>query len=430
MRTLGAFFRDALDNVTAGSLRYHLWMGFLTFLMLLGTYAYLVQLREGLIVTGMYDYVSWGLYISNFTFLVGIAAAALMLVLPTYVFRDTDFVRAVLFGEGMAVAALVMCLAFVIVDMGGPARLWHMLPVVGIFNWPRSMLTWDVLVLNGYLFINLTIPFYILYNHYQGRTPNPKVYLPGVLISLVWAISVHLVTAFLYAGLPARPFWNSALLGPRFLASAFTAGPALMIIILTVIRRTTPYTITDGTIHKLGLVVTGAAQVNLVMLFSEMFKEFYWPTAHSRSAIYLFFGLDGHSALVPWMWASLIMVTAATVVLTVPALRQRKPVLLTASALLFVGIWIEKGMGLIVPGFVPEPWGRIFAEYSPTWVEWTVTLGIWALGAWVFTVLTKVAVGVEVRYQQLRGVQAADQEAPLGEASGSRGRQSRLPLLP
>ncbi|MDQ7029638.1 MAG: NrfD/PsrC family molybdoenzyme membrane anchor subunit [Ardenticatenia bacterium] len=409
MRVLVAFFRDALDNVTAGSLRYHVWMGFLTFMMVLGAYAYTVQLREGLAVTGMYDYVSWGLYISNFTFLVGVAAAALMLVLPTYIFRDTDFVRAVLFGEGMAVAALVMCLAFVIVDMGGPARLWHMVPILGIFNWPRSMLAWDVIVLNGYLVINLTVPFYILYNHYQGRRPNPRVYLPGVFVSLVWAVAIHLVTAFLYAGLPARPFWNSSLLGPRFLASAFAAGPALMIIILTVIRRTTPYTIADSTLHKLGLVVTGAAQVNLVMLISELFKEFYWPTEHSRSAIYLFFGLDGHRALVPWMWLSLSLVTLATVVLTVPPLRQRTPVLLTASALLFVGIWIEKGMGLIVPGFVPEPWGRMFVEYAPTWVEWTVTLGIWALGAWVFTILAKVAVGVEVRYQRLcKGDAAAD----------------------
>lgn len=402
MRAFITFFRDAIDNVTAGSLRYHLWMGFLTFLMLLGAYAYAIQLRQGLAVTGMYDYASWGLYISNFTFLVGVAAAALMLVLPTYVFRDTDFVRAVLFGEGMAVAALIMCLAFVIVDMGGPARLWHMIPVIGIFNWPRSMLTWDVIVLNGYLFINLTIPFYILWNHYHGRKPNPKVYLPGVVLSLIWAVGIHLVTAFLYAGLPARPFWNSSLLGPRFLASAFAAGPALMILILSVIRRTTPYTITDSTIDKLSLVVTGAAQVNLIMLVSEMFKEFYWPTEHSKSAIYLFFGLDGHNALVPWMWTSLAMTALATIILTVPQFRQRKPILYLCSALLFVGIWIEKGMGLIVPGFVPEPWGRIFTEYSPTWVEWVITIGIWALGAWVFTILTKVAVGVEVRYQSMQ----------------------------
>ncbi len=395
MRGLVAFFAHALDNVTSGSLRYHLWMGFLTLWMVAGAYAYSIQLREGLIVTGMYDYVSWGLYISNFTFLVGVAAAALMLVLPTYVFRDMDFLRAVLFGEGMAVAALVMCLAFVVVDMGGPARLWHMIPGIGVFNWPRSLLTWDVLVLNGYLFLNLTIPFYILYKHYRGERANPRVYLPGVLLSLVWAVSIHLVTAFLYAGLPARPYWNSSLLGPRFLASAFAAGPALMILILTVIHRTSDYKVEDGTIHKLSLIVTGAAQVNLIMLASEIFKEFYWPTAHSRSAIYLFFGLEGHSRLVPWIWASLALTVLATGMLTLNPLRRRRPVLLLSCALLFVGIWIEKGMGLIVPGFVPEPWGRIF-EYTPTWVEILVTLGIWALGAFVFTLLTKVAIPIEL----------------------------------
>jgi molybdopterin-containing oxidoreductase family membrane subunit len=395
MRTFVAFVRDALDNVTSGSLGYHLWMAFLTFGMLFGAYSYTVQLREGLVVTGMYDYVSWGLYISNFTFLVGVAAAALMLVLPTYVFKDMDFLRAVLFGEGMAVAALIMCLAFVIVDMGGPARLWHMIPGIGVFNWPRSLLSWDVIVLNGYLFLNLTIPFYILYKHYRGQKPNPKIYLPGVLLSLIWAVSIHLVTAFLYAGLPARPYWNSSLLGPRFLASAFSAGPALMILILVVIRRTSPYKVEDSTIHKLSLIVTGAAQVNLIMLASEIFKEFYWPTAHSRSAVYLFFGLDGYNGLTPWIWTSLGLTILATVMLTLPPLRRRLPILLLSCVLLFVGIWIEKGMGLIVPGFVPEPWGRIF-EYTPTWIEISVTLGIWSLGAFVFTLLSKVAIPIEL----------------------------------
>jgi Ni/Fe-hydrogenase subunit HybB-like protein len=395
IRTLFAFFRDGLDNATSGTLRYHLWMALLTFGMLAGAYAYTIQLREGLIVTGMHNYVSWGLYISNFTFLVGVAAAAVMLVLPTYVFKDLDFLRAVLFGEGMAVAALIMCLAFVVVDMGGPARLWHMMPIIGVFNWPASMLAWDVIVLNGYLFINLTIPLYILYKRYRGEKPDKRIYLPGVFLSLVWAVSIHMVTAFLYAGLPARPYWNSSLLGPRFLASAFAAGPALMILILYVVRRVTDYWVGDATLRKISLIVTGAAQINLIMLVSEIFKEFYWPTAHSHSAFYVFFGLEGHNSLVPWIWSAIFVNIVATVMLTLPMLRRHMPLLVTASGLLFVAIWIEKGMGLIVPGFIPEPWGQIH-EYTPTWVEVTVTLGIWSLGAFVFTLLAKVAIPIEL----------------------------------
>lgn len=406
MRGFWRFLRDGIDTTTSGGLAYHIWMGLLTLGMLAGAYAYSIQLREGLIVTGMHDYVSWGLYISNFTFLVGVAAAAVMLVLPTYIFGDMDFFKAVLFGEGMAVAALAMCLAFIIVDMGGPANLWHMLPIIGVFNWPNSMLTWDMLVLNGYLFINLTVPLYILYKHYMGQQPSRAVYLPGIILSLIWAVSIHMVTAFLYAGLPARPYWNSSLLGPRFLASAFAGGPALMILILAIIRRTTRYQVENATLQKIALIITGAAQINLIMLASEIFKEFYAPTAHSSSAFYLFFGLDGHNALVPWIWSALAVNICATLILTIPTLRKRTPVLLAACGLLFVSIYIEKGMGLIVPGFIPEVWGRIF-EYSPTPIELTVTAGIWSMGGFIFTLLAKLAIPIEmgeVRYSSPHNV--------------------------
>ncbi len=388
------FLYDALDVTTRGKRSYHLWMASLTCLMLIGTYAYTIQLDKGLVVTGMNDFVSWGLYISNFTFLVGVAAAAVMLVLPTYILKDVDFQQAVLIGEGMAVAALIMCLAFVTVDMGGPARLWHLLPVVGIFNWPQSMLTWDVIVLNGYLLLNFFIPFYILYSHYCNRQPNKSYYVPAVILSVGWAFAIHLVTAFLYAGLVARPFWNSSLLGPRFLASAFSGGPALMIIALGSIKRFTGYPIKEITLHKLGMIVTVAAQINLVMLGSELFKEFYFPTEHSASAVYLFLGLHGHNALVPWMWTAVGINIFATLSLAINPIRRNLKLLYPLCGLLFLAIWIEKGMGLIVPGFLPSPLGEI-VDYSPTWIEIAVTVGIWAMGAFIFTLLVKLAIAIE-----------------------------------
>lgn len=389
------FIQDGLLSVTSGSKKYHLWMAFLSLLMLSGAYAYSIQIREGLTVTGMSDTVSWGLYISNFTFLVGVAAAAVMLVLPSYILHDVDFLRAVLIGEGLAVAALVMCLAFVTVDLGGPANAWHLIPIIGLFNWPRSMLSWDVLVLNGYLFINVTIPLYILVCHYLGKKPKKSIYLPGVFLSVFWAVALHMVTAFLYAGLPARPFWNTSLLGPRFLASAFAAGPALLILILGVIRRFTDYWIEDITLNKLALVATVAAQINLIMLGSELFTEFYASTHHNQSATYLFFGLRGFNSLLPWIWSAIGMNVLATLVLTIHPLRKKKVFLYAACALLFVAIWIEKGMGLIIPGFVPGPWGKI-VEYSPTWIEIVVTLGVWAMGFFLFTLLVKMAIPIEL----------------------------------
>jgi len=395
MKVLINLIKDSLVYLTHGRRSYHFWMAFLTFLMLIGMYSYSLQLEHGLSVTGMNDRVSWGLYISNFTFLVGIAAAAVMLVLPAYVLKDFDFKQAVLIGEGLAVAALFMCLAFIIADMGGPARLWHMIPGIGVFNFPNSMLTWDVLALNGYLFINISIPLYILIMRYQGKTPNPKIYIPGVMISVFWAVSIHLVTAFLYQGLQARPFWNNALLGPRFLASAFTAGPALIILVLAMIRKFTDFKIEDKTIQKIALVVTVAAQINLIMLISELFKEFYAPTHHSESAYYLFFGLHGKAKLVPWIWTAISMNVLATVILFFHKLRNNFTVLYFACTLLFIGIWIEKGFGLIVPGFIPGPWGKI-AEYFPTLTEVGVTIGIWAMGAFIFSILARTGIAIEL----------------------------------
>ena len=390
------FARHALTSVISGGLRYRLWMGALGAVMLLGTWAYSVQLREGLAATGMSDHVSWGLYISNFTFLVGMAAAAMMLVLPAYILHDLDFERAVLLAEGVAVAALVMCLGFVIVDIGNPLAGWHLLPPpIGHMNWPRSLLAWDVIVLNGYLALNLAIPFYILYSHYTGRTPNKKRYRPWMYLAAMWAVSIHLVTAFLLAGLPARPFWNTALLGPRFLASAFTAGPAFMIMVLWLIRSITHYEIKDGAFTKLALITTVAAQINLVMLISELFYKFYWPTEHGINARYLFFGLHGHHALVPWIWIAVGLNVAATASLMIHPLRRNPRWLMTACAVLFVAVWIEKGLGLVIPGFIPSPLGEI-VEYRPTWVELAVSAGVWAFGLLVLTLLMRVALPIEM----------------------------------
>ena len=399
MKVLLQFIKDGFNTTITGNRTYHIWMGFLTVMMLTGAYAYYIQVRDGLQVTHMSDRISWGLYISNFTFLVGVAAAAVMLVLPTYILHKTDFKRAVLIGEGMAVSALLMCLAFVVADMGGPANLWHMIPVIGVFNWPNSMLTWDVIVLNGYLFINITVPFYILIRHYQGKEAKKSVYVPGVLLSVFWAVGIHLVTAFLYAGLVSRPFWNSALLGPRFLASAFAAGPALMILVLAAIRKFTDFTIDNEALKKLALITTVAAQINLVMLGSELFKEFYFPTHHSISAQYLFFGLEGHHALVPWIWTGILLNVVATGILTIK--RWRMKFLNISCVMLFAGIWVEKGFGLIVPGFIPGQWGKI-VEYTPSIIEIAITIAIWAMGAFVFTILARVGIGIELGHIRLK----------------------------
>ncbi len=529
-----------------GDWRYYTWMGALTVVCLFGLNAYAKQFAHGLIVTGMSDEVSWGVYIANFTFLVGVAAAAVMMVIPVYIYGNEEMHDLVIFGELLAVAAIFMCLAFVTVDLGRPDRFWHLIPGIGQFNFPASMLSWDVLVLNGYLLLNVHICGYLLYCRYQGKKPAKWFYIPFVFIAIVWAISIHTVTAFLYVGLGGRPFWNSAIVGPRFLASAFTAGPALIILALQVVRRVTatssaaeaarlagaapapsarPATmedldllarhlpelatvplavrqetlagamvldldaghvllrqgekdnaaffvlkgrvvvkreesgrfrivrsggpgeqfgeisglagtprlataiaeetsrvlrlpaeslrklmkspamnkivhsrmterlmITDRALLMLRSIVQVSMLINVFLLANEVFKEFYSGNLHVASAKYLFVGLHGHHALVPWIWTAIAFNLTAMVLLVLPLSRSLKWLNVTC-VLAIVGIWIEKGMGLVIPGFIPTPLGAI-VEYSPSLNETLVCFGIWAFGLLCYTVFLRMAVPI------------------------------------
>ena len=531
-----------------GDWRYYAWMGVLTVLALLGLNAYCKQFAHGLITTGMSDQVSWGVYISNFTFLVGVAAAAVMMVIPVYIYNNEELHDLVIFGELLAVAAIIMCLLFVTVDLGRPDRFWHLIPGIGQFNFPASMLSWDVLVLNGYLILNVHICGYLLYCRYQKKLPAKWFYVPFVFIAIFWAISIHTVTAFLYVGLGGRPFWNQAIIGPRFLASAFTAGPALIILAIQVVRRVTAIVpnvltagaagsmpakaplqraatlddldllacnlpafasvsketrlgilpgltvldvvagdvllrqgetdkhaffvlkgrvvvereesgrhritrsagpgeqfgevsalggtsrmataiaqeatqvlrmpaevlrklmkspamnkivharmaerlmITDRALMTLRGIVQVAMTINVFLLVCEVFTEFYAGGLHIASTKYLYLGLHGHHALVPWIWTAVVFNLTAMVLLVLPVSRSLRWLNLTC-VLCIIGIWIEKGMGLVIPGFIPSPLGE-FVEYSPSLNETLICLGIWAFGILCYTVFLRMSVPI------------------------------------
>jgi len=388
------FIFDGIREMFRGPREYWMWLGALAAIVAFGAWSYSQQLMHGLVVTGMSDQVSWGFYISNFAFLVGIAAAAVLLVIPAYLFDRKDIKDVVLIGEGMAVAAVTMAILFVVADLGRPDRLWHMLPGIGRFNWPVSLLAWDVLVLSIYLLLNLAIPFYILYSQYRGKEPNFRLYFPFVVVAMFWAISIHTVTAFLFSANPARPFWHTSLLGPRFIASAFASGPALIIITLQVVRKVTSYNISQSVIDTLALIMTTALQISLFFVGVELFTDFYNEGAHAASMHYLFFGLGGFASLRSWIWLALVLNVIAVVILMIHPLRRKTRLLNIACVLAFIGIWIEKGMGLVIPGFIPTPLGEIF-EYTPTSVELGVAAGIWAFGILVFTLLAKAVIAIK-----------------------------------
>jgi molybdopterin-containing oxidoreductase family membrane subunit len=375
--------------VIKGSRGYYVWIAFLGFLIFIGAASYVQQLRTGLIETAMRDQVSWGFYIANFTFLVGVAAAAVLLVIPAYLYHFKPIKEIVLFGELIAVTAVSMCLMFILADMGRPERAWHIFPPpFGKMHFPASLLAWDFIVLNGYLVINLFIAFYAMYKVSHGKEYNMKLLLPLILLSIPWAVSIHTVTAFLYNGL------NASILAPRFLASAFVSGPALMLILFQIIRKISKLEIEDRAIFKIAELMAFAMAINLFLLLAEVFKEFYSGSVHMAPMQYLYFGLHGHTNLVAFMWIALIFNVTAFIVLLVPKTRENYFTLNLACVLLIIGVYIEKGAGLVFPGFIPGTLGEIY-EYAPTATEMGVTLGIWATGALIYTVLAKIAIPID-----------------------------------
>lgn len=393
MKKVWAFLKGCFVLLRKGSKIYYAWVTFLLALMVIGTMAYISQMYSGLIVTAMRDQVSWGFYISNFTFLVGVAAAAVLLVIPAYVYKWKPIKEIAILGELLAVSAMVMCLMFVTVDLGRPDRFWHLIPKIGILNFPQSLLAWDVVVLNTYLVLNFVIAGYMLYSLYYRRQPNMTYVLPLLLFSIPAAISIHTVTAFLYNGLSARPFWNASILAPRFLASAFCSGPAFMILLFQIIRKWTNFEIKDEAIFKVAELIAYAMFVNLFLLGAEIFKEYYSDTAHLAPMKYLYQGLDGHSDLVSFIWTATLFNVSAFLLFLIPQTRENFVTLNIGCILIFVGVYIEKGMGLVVPGFVPDVLGE-FYEYSPTGIELLVTMGIWATGLFVYTMLLRIAIPI------------------------------------
>jgi Ni/Fe-hydrogenase subunit HybB-like protein len=387
------FYKRTLVLVVTGGKGYYLWCLFLLGLMAVGLKFYIDQLDTGLIVTNMKDQVSWGLYIANFTYMVGVAAAAVLLVIPAYIYHFKPIKEIVVLGELFAASAIVVALLFVFADLGRLDRAWHMMPVIGWMNFPASLLAWDVIFLNGYLVLNLFIPVYLLVHFYYRKEPPKSFIVPFILLSIPWAVGIHTVTAFLYNGLAARPFWNASILAPRFLASAFCSGPALVILMFQVIRKVSKIEIENMALFKVAELMAYAMFLNLFLLAAEVFKEFYSNTVHIAPMKYLFEGLHGHNGLVPWIWAGLLMNVTAFFLFLVPATRERIRTLNIGCFLIITGVWIEKGPGFVIPGFVPDPLGEIY-DYVPNLTEIMVTLAIVATGLLVFTLLMKVAIPI------------------------------------
>ncbi len=395
IRQFSRFVHGSLKLILLGNRPYWAWLAFLTLLIVSGAWAYARQVHTGLLLTAMRDQVSWGFYIGNFTFLVGVAAAAVILVVPAYVYEWRPIREIVIYGELLAISAIIMCLLFVLVDIGRPDRFWHLIPPWGHLNFPQSILAWDVLVLNLYFIINLAVATHILYRAFHGQAYNKKIVVPLVLLSVPMAVGIHTVTAFLYNGLSARPYWNSSILAPQFLASAFCSGPAILLVVLQLLRKFTRFEIQDQAIWKVAELMAYAMFFNLFFHGAEAFKEYYSETEHLLFTRYWYSGLGEHRTLVPYAWSAVALNVSAFALFILPYTRRNWITLNLGCLATYAGVYIEKGMGLIIPGLTPDSLGEVY-EYYPTMTELRVAAGVFALGFLIFTLMLKVAVPISL----------------------------------
>ena len=379
-----------LEKAITGDKKYWGWIGFLLLLIAVGFGAYLRQYSQGLTMTGLSRDVSWGFYIAQLTYLVGVAASGVMLVMPYYLHDHHAFGKITILGEFMAVGAITMCLLFVLVDLGQPMRMMNMI----FYPTPNSVLFWDMVVLNTYMFLNIIIGWNVLQAerkgvHYQGWV-KPLIYL-----SIPFAVSIHTVTAFLYAGLPGRHFWLTAIMAPRFLAGAFCAGPSILLLIVFFLRRFTSFDAGQKAIRSLAVIITYAMVLNVFFLLLELFTAFYSQVpGHMHAFQYMFAGLHGGHNMVPVMWASVILAAIVLILLIPPKFRNNDKILIPALIMLVLSTWLEKGVALVVTGFIPNPLEHV-NEYAPTLNELVISMGVYAVGALIVTVLYKIAIDVK-----------------------------------
>ncbi len=378
-----------LEKALSGSKGYWSWVIALGALIGIGTLFFLKQYNEGLTITGMSRDVTWGFYIAQLTFLVGVAASAVMVVLPYYLHNYKAFGKITILGEFIAIPSVIMCMTFVFVDMGQPFRILNLL----LHPTPHSMLFWDTVVLSGYLFLNIIISRVTLDAERKAIAP-PKWIKPLIILSIPWAVSIHTVTAFLYAGLAARPFWMTAILAPRFLASAFAAGPALLLIFCFILRKFTKFDAGKEAIQKVAVIVTYAMAINVFFVLMELFTAVYSNIPeHMAHFEYMYFGLDGKAVLAPFMWVSAVFAVLSLILLIVPKFRKNEKILLFACIITFLSLWIDKGLGLVIIGFIPNPLG-VVTEYFPTFPEMMISVGIYSMGLLIVTGLYKIAMTV------------------------------------
>jgi len=414
--------KETLDKISADILRpvrqnrsFILWMGFLGLALVACLFAYTLQLRKGLIVTGLRDFVSWGMYISNFVFFVATSLIG-MLISAVLGLIGYSWIKPIArIAEIIAVAFAAVAGLVIISDMGRPDRF----PYLFMYGRIHSPILWDVTVVTTYLVLSLLLYFLPLIPDLEiskSRLKNAPGWLTKVyeILSFKWrhtkeqyrillrsmrilliliiptAFAIHTVTSWLFA-VTHRSGWDSTIFGPYFLTGAFVSGTAAVIIAMYFFRnnfRLKDY-LTDLHFDKMSRLLV---LVSIVYFYFNI-NEFLVPgyKLEKFDLIHIEALFSGHHALLFWSTQLLGLVIPMILLLF---RKMRKPLPATIiSVFVIAGAWLKRYI-IVVPTqehpflpiqFVPGEW----FVYKPTLIETAITIASILLVLIIITLLSK-----------------------------------------
>jgi molybdopterin-containing oxidoreductase family membrane subunit len=404
--------QTALAPVTRTSLAYYVWVAFLLLVIGWGIYAYARQLQEGLVVTGMRDRISWGLYITTFVFFIGISHAGTLISAILRVSQAQWRTPITRMAEFITLVALICGALFVVIDLGRPDRV---LNVIRYGRW-QSPIIWDVLAITtyitastAYLFLPMIPDLALFRDRLAGRVSGWRLWLYN-LLSVRWrgtdvqwrsmaaaittamiliipiAVSVHTVVSWIFA-MTLREPWNSTIFGAFFVAGAIFSGVAMLIVVMAILRKVYHLEeyITEKHFVYLGYLL---ATFSLIMVYGNVSEYLTTGYKMSEGTEFHFRQLFlGQFAGFYWFYFLGGLVLPGLLIL-LPWTRNIWGVV-AAAVLVVAAMWVERYF-IVVSGFrVPlmpyEP-----STYAPTWVELSVVAAGFALFALLITLFVKV----------------------------------------
>lgn len=411
---------ELVQQMTTNSVRYYAWLALLAAAVLLGLIAYVIQVRKGLIVTGLRDQVSWGIYISSFVFWVGVSKGGTMISAILRVTNAEWRTPMTRLSEAITVLALITGAPMIIADLGRPDRMWHLLRYGRI----QSPLIWDFLSVMTYLtacviyfYLPLIPDLAILANDARFPDWRRKIYRAlsfnwrntpeqhqlleraihlMAIIVIPLAVSVHTVVSWIFA-MTLRPGWNSTIYGPYFVVGAIYSGGAAVLVAMWALRRAMHLENYIQPVHfrKLGKLLLASTLVYLYFNINEYLTVGYKLEGFERDLVESLF--IGRYAKIFWsvqLLGVIVPIAILMIFLLIKKLERFSVGAVGVSSLLIVmGAWVKRFL-IVVPTLetpflpaqrIPAAW----THYSPTWVEWAIVGGALAAFLLAYSLVAK-----------------------------------------